>query len=298
MNGRRIPFVSVILPVYNDLESLVLCLEALENQTYPNDRYEVLVVDNGSKDSIEPVVSRFACATAAREDRPGSYSARNKGLSLARGQVVAFTDSDCIPTPQWLEKGVEKLLVVPDCGLVAGRVEVYPRNPSHPTAVELYECACAFPQQRSLEVGKFGVTANLFTFRSVFEDVGFFDDGLLSGGDYEWCRRVYWHGYKQAYAQDACVYHRARYNLGQLHRRIIRLAGGVHDLKQKEDPHIGLERDLLLLFVPPVRAVFRVFKEDRPSRLADKAKVIPIIFLAKYLNLWSRLRLLLRDARR
>src|SRR5918998_5105397 len=112
MNGKRAPFVSVIVPVYNDQEDLVLCLEALENQTYPKDRYEVVVVDNGSKESIEPVVSRFTCASAAREDRPGTYAARKNGLRLARGEIIAFTDADCIPTPQWLEKGVGKLLEI------------------------------------------------------------------------------------------------------------------------------------------------------------------------------------------
>lgn len=296
MSGRRVPFVSVIVPVHNDLEGLALCLEALENQTYPKDRYEVVVVDNGSKESIEPVVSRFTCVSAAREDRPGSYSARNKGLSVASGQIVAFTDSDCIPTPQWLEKGVEKLLDVPGCGLVAGRIEVFPRNPRCPTAVELYECATAFRQERFLELGKFGVTANLFSFRSVFQNVGLFDGELFSGGDYEWARRVYWYGYNQAYADEACVYHPARRSLGQLHRKIVRVARGIHDLRKKNAPHLGLQREFFLLFIPPVRAAFRVFKEDRPHRPADKAKVILIVFVAKYLNLWSRLRLLLQGA--
>lgn len=291
MNSRRVPNVSVIVPVYDDPEGLVLCLEALENQTYPKDRYEVIVVDNGSKESIEPVVSGFTCATAAREDRPGSYSARNKGLRLARGEIIAFTDADCIPAPTWIEKGVEKLLDIPDCGLVAGRIEVFPKNPEQANAIELYECVTAFKQQGSLEVRRFGATANLFTFRSIFEDVGFFDDSLLSGGDYDWCRRVYWQGYKQAYADGACVRHPARSSLGQLHKRIAREARGAHDLHKKNAPYLGLQGRFLYLFFPPVRAIFRLFKDDTHIGSFDKVKVIFIIFVAKYLNLWSRLRL-------
>lgn len=289
MNGRPVPSVSVIVPVYNDPEGLLLCLEALEDQTYPKDRYEVVVVDNGSRESIEPVVSRFACATAAREDRPGSYSARNKGLRLAGGEVIAFTDADCIPAPTWIENGVEKLLDVPDCGFVAGRVDVFPRDPGQANAIELYECVTAFKQQRSLEVRRFGATANLFTFRSIVEDVGVFDDSLLSGGDYDWCRRVYWRGYKQAYADDALIRHPARYSMGQLHERIAREARGAHDLHKKNEPYIGSQGRFLYLFLPPVRGIFRLFKDDTRIGSLDKARVILIMFVAKYLNLWSRL---------
>lgn len=289
------PFVSVVIPVRDDTERLMLCLEALGNQTYPNDRYEVLVVDNGSKESLEPVVSRFVNAAVVREDQPGSYSARNKGLSLARGEIIAFTDADCIPVSTWIEKGVEKLLEVPGCGLVAGRIEVFYKNSERVNAIELYESVTVFRQQRTLEVWQFGVTANLFTFRSVFEDVGFFDDSLISGGDYEWSRRVYWHGYKQVYAEDACVHHPARSSLSELHKRVAREARGAHDLRQSNAPHLESKRNFLLLFLPPVKVIFRIFKEDAPARLLDKTKVICIAFVVKYLNLWTRLRLQLRD---
>ena len=100
---RAIPFVSVVIPVYNDSVRLKTCLQALEAQTYPKEVYEVIVVDNGSDESIEPVVAEFPQARASYETHPGSYAARNKGVSISRGEVLAFTDLDDILAPDWIE---------------------------------------------------------------------------------------------------------------------------------------------------------------------------------------------------
>lgn len=66
------PFVSVIIPVLNDSERLQTCLKALENQTYPKSMYEVIVVDNGSDENIEGLVSQYIQAKLSNESRPGS----------------------------------------------------------------------------------------------------------------------------------------------------------------------------------------------------------------------------------
>lgn len=88
------PFVSVIVPVRNDNVRLEQCLRALESKTYPRDRYEVVVVDNGSTQSVAPVVASYSHARLMHEGRPGSYAVRNAGLLHARGEVVAFTGLD------------------------------------------------------------------------------------------------------------------------------------------------------------------------------------------------------------
>src|SRR4051794_296822 len=90
------PFVSIIIPVYNDGERLRTCLTALSKQTYPAERFEVLVIDNGSKVSPGPIVADFPFAKLSIETRPGSYCARNNGLALAKGEMFAFTDADCV----------------------------------------------------------------------------------------------------------------------------------------------------------------------------------------------------------
>ncbi|HZX12790.1 MAG TPA: glycosyltransferase [Thermodesulfobacteriota bacterium] len=242
MNELSTPFVSVIIPVFDDLERLNICLQALEHQTYPKSLYEVIVVDNGSVESVEPIVTRFSRARTSYESRPSQFAARNRGISLAKGEVIAFTDADCIPSPDWIERGVANLLRVPNSGLVAGKIETFFKNQEHPTAVELYENLKALPQKRYIEVGRFGATANLFTFRRVFEHVGLFDDETRSSGDVEWGQRVSSFGYELIYADDSRVAHPARYSFVQLYKVVARKIGGVHDWRQ----HFNYGRRFLL----------------------------------------------------
>lgn len=234
MSNLSKPFVSVVIPVFNDNERLQACLEALENQTYLKNLYEVVVVDNGSAESIQSVVSQFKQAFATYENRPGSYAARNKGLSLTKGEVIAFTDADCIPDLDWIERGVANLQSVPECGLVAGRIKLFFKEPDHPTAPELYESITVLQQKHFLEVKNYGATANVFTFRSVIDKVGFFDDKIKSGADLEWGQRVFSAGYKQIYADDTCVAHPTRRTFREVYSRTIRLVGGSHDMDRKK----------------------------------------------------------------
>ena len=101
------PFVTVIVPLYNDSELLRYCLSSLCLQTYPQERYEVIVVDNGSDENIQPLIKEFSDIKFFKEERPGSYSARNSGILHANGEILAFTDSDCNPSRDWIEKGVK-----------------------------------------------------------------------------------------------------------------------------------------------------------------------------------------------
>jgi hypothetical protein len=176
--AARLPLVSVIVPVYNDADRLRTCLHALAQQTYPDSRLEIIVVDNGSTDGSATVAARFPRVRVESEPTVGSYAARNRGIGVATGEVLAFTDADCIPTRDWVAEGVAHLARVPRCGLVAGRIHIYPREGDRPTTVELYESLFDFDQHRFVEHGRFGVTANLFTYAAVVREVGSFDPSL------------------------------------------------------------------------------------------------------------------------
>ncbi len=197
--------VSVVIPVHSAQEGLGPCLEALRLQTYPFDAIEIIVVDN---------------LPATRN----SHDARNAGAGRARGEILAFTNADCRPEPEWIQKGVAHLLHTPDCGLVAGKIEVGFADPTHPTAPELYDRYAGFQQAEQLKRQHFGVTANLFTFRSVFETVGPFRPDLGPSADVEWGQRVFAAGYRQVFAAAALVHHQARKSLPELIAR-CRLKG-------------------------------------------------------------------------
>lgn len=217
-------FVSVIIPVYNDAARLRSCLAALEAQRYPRELFEVVVVDNNSSEDIESVVRDYPQARYGFESSPGSYAARNWGLGLAKGELLAFTDADCIPAPDWLEEGVKALLAAPDCGLVGGEVELFFKTPGKPTLAELHESAHGFAQKKFVTEQHYSVTANLFTFRRRFDEVGPFSH-VKSGGDREWCQRVVAAGYPLVYAPRAVVAHPARASLREMLEREMRFTG-------------------------------------------------------------------------
>src|SRR5512137_2497769 len=150
-----VPFVSVIIPVYNDPVRLKTCLQVLEAQTYPKQAYEVIVVDNGSDESIAPIVAGFSQAQAASEPRQGSYAARNTGIGLAQGEILAFIDSDCLPALDWIASGVAHLLRKSNSSIVGGKVEFSFQNPAHPTAPELYDSIMHFNMKRYIEKKNF-----------------------------------------------------------------------------------------------------------------------------------------------
>lgn len=298
MNPISLPFVSVIIPVLNDAKRLQLCLQVLSQQTYPQHCYEIIVVDNGSDaaENIEAVVAQFDQAIVADESYPSSFAARNTGIALAKGEVIAFTDADCLPAVDWLEKGVSKLLSVPNCGMVGGRVDIFFRDPNQTTPVELYESITAFPQQDLVERQYYAATANVFTFKQVIEQVGGFEANLKSSGDIEWGQRIAAAGYSLAYADEARVAHPARYSWTQLFKRTVRLAGGLYDLYHR-DRYSLFDRNRIYLLklleslVPPVNFVMRVFLNSPLQGLKQKVQVSAVMVFVRYVSAGELIRL-------
>jgi len=101
---KQIEF-SVVVPAYNSERTLGFCLEALLHQTIPAERYEVIVVDDGSSDHTSKIAGQFDVRYMFQNNR-GPASARNLGADAAAGSLILFTDSDCVPCPDWLEEMV------------------------------------------------------------------------------------------------------------------------------------------------------------------------------------------------
>jgi len=282
MNPSSNVFVSVIIPVYDDLERLKICLRALENQTYPRNLYEVIVVNNNPSDNIEAHIVRSDRVRVVCEGHRGSYAARNRGILKAKGAVLAFTDSDCIPLRDWIEKGVENLLGQQNVGLVGGKIEVTVSNPENPTAIELYEKVTAFRQKEYIEKFRFGATANLFTFKHVVREIGCFNDTLLSSGDFEWGNRVFAAGHRQIFADDTCVLHPARKTFTQRFRKRVRIIRGKHESGSLGfSPRVFVKR----LVSPLIKAKEILFKHKYDEKLKgrkQKFKLILAFFFDSY----------------
>lgn len=290
--GDGLPFVSVIVPVYNDGPRLRLCLEALAAQTYPQHRYEVIVVDNGSDEPPVWAKSVFPGVILVDESRPGSYAARNRGISVAKGELFAFTDSDCIPDKQWLSAGAGEFRLDPRLGLVGGRIEFFYREPERPTPAELYSSIMHLNQKAAVKITGFAVTANMFTSRSIMERVGVFDASVKSGGDREWGQRVRSKGCRLVYSENAIVSHPARETFNQIRSRNLRVLRGHHELHSREGRvrrWRQITTELIHDLSPPLPFVMRLIKDQRVKGVSRKALVTLIHVRLKLVNARARL---------
>lgn len=285
------PLVSVIIPVWDHGAWLGECLDGLSAQTYPRDRLEVIIVDNGPSEEVRARVDHHPAVRFVVETESGAYRARNRGIQVARGEVLAFTDADCIPSPQWLEEGVRGLGVADRVGVVAGMVEVVPRDPERLSLAERYELSLGFPQEDFVRRSHFGATCNLFTTAEVMRAVGPFDGRLRSAGDLEWGRRVHASGRQTVFVPEARVRHRARTTIGQLIHRARRVAAGVL-LVERVRPWRTV-RDQLLLILPQPRQIRRILTSPYGNGAATRMLMVLLYLSLRQVKFWERARVAL-----
>jgi len=281
------PQVSIVIPVFNQGAELVQCLRALERQT-GNVRFEVVVVDNNSDQDIERMTAPFPFVRYVREPKPGSYAARNRGVQASRGEVVGFTDADCVPDDRWIELGVCRIRRL-GAGMVGGRIELTVRDPDRPTAAELYECVFGFPQESFIRWG-FAATANVFTTRATLDRVGGFAEQMMSGGDVEWGQRLRAQGLPQVYAADVRVSHPARRTLGQLFKKIVRVAGGNQQLAEQRGEGTAGLLDYAWRQLFQLRRTRDNVYDDRLSSLDRKLKFAAVVWMVDLLRTLERYR--------
>ena len=277
--------ISVIVPVWNDPEGIRRCLACLAEQSIGQDRFEVLVVDNGS----DPPLSLADAAANVRllvEPEPGSYAARNLALREARGTVLAFTDADCLPHRDWLAVGVAALEAHGKPAFVGGRIVVDGAQSGTLRPVEAFEAVALFNQERQIREGGFAATANLIVTRSTMELVGPFKT-VKSAGDRQWCLEAVARGIEPVYAAGALVHHPARGSRKVVLRRERRIAGGHRDTEP------GWGQCLRFFFrhmLPPRRNILDIL-EIPADRIGPVSRTLAILFAieARQNRAYSRL---------
>jgi glycosyltransferase involved in cell wall biosynthesis len=206
------------VPVLNGERTLAESLATWLRVDYPPDRREVIVVDNGSTDRTAEIVRR-APVRYLFEPRRGTARARNLGIEASSGEIVAFTDADCLVSDRWLRALVAGF-EGDDVGGVAGEILPFPPR----TAAERHSARIRhLAPQRYLRRPQlpFAVTANLAFRREVFGQVGLLDPEAPRGGECtDFCTRFFRHtGQRIALAPRAVVFHRHRSTTGELFRQ-------------------------------------------------------------------------------
>jgi cellulose synthase/poly-beta-1,6-N-acetylglucosamine synthase-like glycosyltransferase len=296
--------VSVIIPALHEAAAFGACASALRAQTFPKRQVEVLVVDNGpahgAQSRIEELLRLLAPlpAKVLNEPRRGSYRARNAGVAASRGRILAFTDADCIPAIDWLQRGVDHLERHPRTDAAAGRIQLFVADDDRRTGSELYELFHAFPQERYVADAGFGATANLFLRRSAFDRLGGFDASLASGGDADLGRRLHAAGMVMDYVGTAVVRHPARRNWRELRAKIERTTPGALVLHYRS----GASRWKWLQYSvrplrPPVRLLWRSRHDARWRSRREFARYTATLLLVRITTTRVRLQALIAASR-
>jgi glycosyltransferase involved in cell wall biosynthesis len=227
------PAVSVIVPIYNGEADLPALLDCLQAQTYPN--FECLLIDNNSSDRTSErlqTLSDQRFRSLNQSQIQSSYAARNLGIQTAIGEILAFTDADCRPEPNWLSDLIQPFSD-PTVGLVAGEIKALAGQ----SLLEQYaDRQDTLSQKHTLNHSfcAYGQTANLAIRFAAFQQVGLFRPYLTTGGDADICWRILREtSWQLRFAETAIVRHRHRTTLSELQsqwRRYGRSNRYLHEL--------------------------------------------------------------------
>ncbi|WP_424968563.1 glycosyltransferase family 2 protein [Dinoroseobacter sp. S375] len=211
---------AIIIPHYNDVVRLRTCLAALVPQIAALTQgdgpgpVDLVVIDNGSTQDLDPIMADFPQARFLSEPQKGAAPARNTGVRESTAPCLFFIDADCVPDPDWLKTALD--LSGWD-GIIGGRVDVFDETPPPRSGAEAFETVFAFPQEQYVTRKNFSVTANLLTTRKVFEDTGPFDGTVVEDSD--WCQRAVARGWPIAYHPELGVGHPTRNDWSALRRK-------------------------------------------------------------------------------
>lgn len=269
---------SVIIPTYKDWDRLQKCLDSLAKQSYPAECFEIIVVDNDHNTPQAslpplPVNARIIC-----QSKPGSYAARNAGVRASSGSLLLFTDSDCIPDSKWVELMIEEFGGTEPCAkiVVAGGIQLFGRDKigGKLNLAESYDYFIGLNQHLYVKRGV-AATANLAVPKSVYQELKGFDEGELSGGDGEFCRRAIARGSEVVYKPSAFVSHPLRESLSALVRKDRRLTGGKFSRDKV--------KTLLFALSPPVVRC-KIILTDRPGCQADRRLKAMLVLSALWVS--------------
>lgn len=199
------PRISVIIPHLNEPEELRRCLRSLDAQRQSEIPFEVIVVDNGSAVLPERVCAEFSGTRLECERRPGPGPARNRGAEVARAELLAFIDCDCVAAAGWISAISGFMDAHQDVDFLGGDIRISPAHPDRLTATEAYELQFSYRNRLYVTQHGFAATGNMAVRAAVFSAVGPFG-GIDTMEDTEWGKRATAMGYRIAYLDAARVY--------------------------------------------------------------------------------------------
>lgn len=239
------PFVSVVLPVKNGAGRLETCLESLNRQTYPKDRFEIIVADGRSTDATAAIAKTFGCIVV---DNPRQTVAggRNAGVGASKGELIAFSEDDMVLPPTWLAEGVAAL-VNSSAIAVGGPTPIpYSSSPFSKAVDFIFKLATlsGYSVQSGLVRAKCDITdipgGNSIYRREAFTQYGPVDEALVTGEDVDFHLRIRANGLQLAFSSSFLAYHHKRDSPPRFFNQIRRFAQGRVQLGRRHHAALRL----------------------------------------------------------
>jgi cellulose synthase/poly-beta-1,6-N-acetylglucosamine synthase-like glycosyltransferase len=290
--GGRAPLYSVVIPHYQQPDLLERCPESLIAQKNAPP-FEVIVVDNASKEMPTAVCARFPEVRLLLETIKGPGPARNMGVREARSPVVVFLDSDSVADPDWLAIVHRTVTARPDCGIFCVDVRILPVDPKAMNAVECYEELFAHRCELMIKKFNFAPTANLAVRKDLFEAIGPFISGLLISEDVEWGQRARTQGHEIAFVPDMQIATPARETWADVKRRWDRQVGQQHaEMVHRPLGKLRFLAKTLAMPVSPLAELPGVLRSPRLPGLREKMLAMVCLTQTRLWRTWRMIQLL------
>lgn len=262
--------LSVIVPHLNEPNDLRQCLLSLDAQRADGIPFEIIVVDNGSVEMPVAACVGIANLRLEREIVPGPGPARNHGADLARADVLAFIDCDCIAQPGWVKEITTLMAKRPDIALLGGDIGILVTDTRYPSAIESYESIYSYRARAYIEQYGFAATGNMAVRKWVFQSVGPFG-GISTMEDTEWGQRATAKGHNIAFLPEAKVLTPSCKSFADLARRWDRHV--AHEFRKVGGRRGAMLRwlfDGLMIAGSPLVETFKIFTTDRVSGVGNR----------------------------
>jgi len=268
----QLPPVSVIIPVYNDRDGIETTLRSLAGQAFGSD-VSVLVVDNNSTDSTPAFLRSYSethdwVKYLTETEIQSSYAARNTGIEASESELLAFVDADMTVPDGWVTD-IREEIASRDADYLGCNVELVIEGTG--TVFDRYDQHTGFPIETYIETQQFCPTCCLVVRRSVIDEVGMFDDRLVSGGDKEFGNRVAAAGYKLDFAEEIVLSHPTRSSFRALAKKDLRVGTGLAQLQELYPDRYGRTTP------KPSGAKAPRKQDDRSSGSVDNRAIFSVI---------------------
>ena len=249
MNSTRL-FISVVIPTYKRQKQLHNCLRSLSLQTYPKESFEVIVVNDGDLEESqksEPNLFAITNLSIYFKEHEGPASARNYGVKMAKGELIAFTDDDCIPNEDWIERIVAQYKLG-NCPVIGGKTLNLLTNNLYSEASQLITDIVYNHFNKDPDDALFLASNNFAITRDLFNELGGFDSSFKTSSteDRDLCNRLIHNDYAIMFDTSVVVYHSHNLNFKSFFLQHFNYGRGAYlfQTKQKQRSSGGLFKDM------------------------------------------------------